>query len=176
MADFGGNSTGWVVDRAVQVQRNLIGQRTDLLEPVYYPVKRVELSFYRNQVIHIFVNEGNIYINIMFSKLYHIAILSTAMYATVKAGGPVHNQKILVSPYLENDVSFLSGLLKSEFIYGPAGLKDNLQKTIDTLTKANVFHLSEDVDENNNPTSKKWITLSNEERRIGRETFGYYYF
>ena len=46
---------------AVQVLRkDLIGHRTDLLESVYYPVNRFELSFYRNNVIHLFVPEGKI--------------------------------------------------------------------------------------------------------------------
>ncbi|KAI8842555.1 hypothetical protein BC829DRAFT_364240 [Chytridium lagenaria] len=161
VADFGGNSTTWVVDRAIQVLRDLIGQRQDLLEPVYYPVKRFELSFYRNQVIHLFINE---------------AILSTAMYATVKAGGPVHNQRILVVPNLENDVSFISQLLKSEFIYGPGGLHENLERTIEQMTALDVFAVDDEVGTDGLPTGRRWITLSPEERRIGRETFDFYCF
>ncbi|KAJ3110248.1 hypothetical protein HDU96_006773 [Phlyctochytrium bullatum] len=155
VADFGGKSTTWVVDRAIQVLRDLIGQRQDLLEPVYYPVKRFELSFYRNQVIHLFINE---------------AILSTAMYATVKAGGPVHNQRIVIHPNLENDVSFISSLLKSEFIYGPGGLRENLDKTIEQMTALDVFMVEDEL-HNGEATGRRLITLSPEERRIGRETF-----
>ncbi|KAI9350608.1 acyltransferase-domain-containing protein [Zopfochytrium polystomum] len=157
VADFGGNSTGWVVDRAIQVLKDSIGQRNDLLEPVYYPLKRFELCFYRNQVIHLFINE---------------AILSTAMYATVKAGGPVHSQKILIHPNLEIDVSFVSQLLKNEFVYGPGGLRDNLNETVDNMTALDVFSVQEDV----GVDGKRWITLSAEERRIGRETFDFYCF
>ncbi|KAJ3218193.1 hypothetical protein HDU67_006455 [Dinochytrium kinnereticum] len=156
VADFGGKSTTWVVDRAIQVLRDLIGQRQDLLEPVYYPVKRFELSFYRNQVIHLFINE---------------AILSTAMYATVKAGGPVHNQRIVITPNLENDVSFISQLLKSEFIYGPGGLHENLEKTVEQMTALDVFAVEDEVGTDGLPTGRRWISLSPEERRIGRETF-----
>ncbi|KAJ3104187.1 hypothetical protein HDU97_009442 [Phlyctochytrium planicorne] len=161
VADFGGKSTTWVVDRAIQVLRDLIGQRQDLLEPVYYPVKRFELSFYRNQVIHLFINE---------------AILSTAMYATVKAGGPVHNQRIVITPNLENDVSFISQLLKSEFIYGPGGLHENLEKTVEQMTAIDVFAVEDEVGSDGLPTGRRWITLSPEERRIGRETFDFYCF
>ncbi|KAJ3165168.1 hypothetical protein HK101_000288 [Irineochytrium annulatum] len=157
VADFGGKSTMWVVERAIQVLRDLIGQRQDLLEPVYYPVKRFELSFYRNQVIHLFINE---------------AILSTAMYATVKAGGPVRNQRILIYPDLETDVSFISQLLKSEFIYGTGGLRENLNKTIEGVTAVGVFTVEDEIDTNGAATGRRWMTLSAEERRIGRETFG----
>ncbi|KND00860.1 uncharacterized protein SPPG_03964 [Spizellomyces punctatus DAOM BR117] len=163
VAHFGGMSTAAIVERAIQQMKDLVGQRTDLLEPVYYPMKRFELSFYRNQVIHMFLSE---------------AILSTAMYATVKAGGPVHAQRILLRPALQEDVAFVSQLLKSEFIYGPGGLEKNLDETVDRLHKANVISIDEDVVANGDGENEvhKWITLSAEERRIGRETFDFYCF
>ena len=37
-------------DSAVNVLKDLIKERKDLLEPVFYAEKRFELSFYRNQV------------------------------------------------------------------------------------------------------------------------------
>ncbi|KAJ3296892.1 hypothetical protein HK104_001043, partial [Borealophlyctis nickersoniae] len=164
VADFGGMTTGAILDRAVAVLKDLVGQRTDLLEPVYYPVKRFELSFYRNQVIHLFISE---------------AILATAMYATVKAGGPVHSQRILYRPNLLEDVSFVSSLLKSEFIYGPGGLDKNLETTVENLRRANVVTVEEEEGvEGDEDTGerRKWVTLSAEERRIGRETFDFYCF
>jgi hypothetical protein len=178
VADFGGKSTGWVVDRAIQVLRDLIGQRNDLLEPVFYPVKRFELSFYRNQVIHLFIEEckghsrcsKKIFATDFFP--FSVAILSTALYATVKAGGPVHNQKILIYPKLESDVSFLSALLKSEFIYGPGGLRENLTRTINHLTDLDVLSVEDEMSEEGTPSGRQFVTLSAEERRIGRETFG----
>ncbi|KAJ3139084.1 hypothetical protein HK100_012001 [Physocladia obscura] len=157
-ADFGGKSTGWVVDRAIQVLKDLIGQRTDLLEPVYYPVKRFELSYYRNQVIHLFINE---------------AILSCALYATVKQGGPIHVQRVKINPDLERDCSFVSKLLKSEFIYGPNGLTENMMKSIEDLTSLDVMRI--DV-ENGTDGEVKYLSLSAEERRIGRETFDFFCF
>ncbi|RKO99400.1 hypothetical protein CXG81DRAFT_14564, partial [Caulochytrium protostelioides] len=155
VADFGGMTTDAVVERAVHVLGDLIGRRTDLLEYVYYPLKRFELSFYRNNVIHLFIAE---------------AVVSTAMYATVKNGGPVHNQRLLVKPQLLNDVSFISQLLKLEFIFGPGGLKKNLEETMHELNAAGVIEF--DVDRSN----RIWVTLSSEERRIGRETFDFYCF
>ncbi|KAI9334276.1 putative acyltransferase [Obelidium mucronatum] len=160
VADFGGKSTGWVVDRAIQVLRDLIGQRTDLLEPVFYPVKRFELSFYRNQVIHLFITES---------------ILSCALYATVKQGGPVHIQKVKIFPDLENDCGFLSKLLKSEFIYGPHGLRKNMLKTIDDMVTLNVMSTEVEM-VNGVATGSKLLSLSQEERRIGRETFDFFCF
>ncbi|KAJ3014148.1 UNVERIFIED_CONTAM: hypothetical protein HDU68_000404 [Siphonaria sp. JEL0065] len=160
VAEFGDKSTGWVVDRAIQVLRDLIGQRTDLLEPVFYPVKRFELSFYRNQVIHLFITES---------------ILSCALYATVKQGGPIHIQKVRIFPDLENDCAFLSKLLKNEFIYGPHGLTQNMLKTIDDMVELNVMDTEDEVVDNVS-TGNKLLSLSKEERRIGRETFDFFCF
>ncbi len=58
MADFGGMSTADIVDKATAVLRDLISVRQELLEPVFYPNKRFDLSLYRNQVIHLFIPEG----------------------------------------------------------------------------------------------------------------------
>ncbi|KAJ3150380.1 hypothetical protein HDU89_003160 [Geranomyces variabilis] len=174
VAHFGDMSTAAIVERAVQQMKDLIGKRTDLLEPVYYPLKRFELSFYRNQVIHLFLSE---------------AILSTAMYATVKAGGPVHSQRIQLHPFLAEDVAFVSQLLKAEFIYGPGGLEKNLDETVERLRVAGVITVEEEerspvaaIDGDGGRATAapedvvRWISLSPEERRIGRETFDFYCF
>jgi glycerol-3-phosphate O-acyltransferase len=58
VAELGSAEYAEVVDRAVKVLKDLIGHRVDTLEPVYYPMKRFSLSFYRNQVIHYFVHDG----------------------------------------------------------------------------------------------------------------------
>ena len=50
VAYFGITSTEEVVDRAISVLKGMIGERKDLLEPVYYAIAQYELSFYRNQV------------------------------------------------------------------------------------------------------------------------------
>ncbi len=51
-------NTGELVETAISVLGNLIGKQKNVLEPVYTPKNRFELSYYRNQVIHLFVNEG----------------------------------------------------------------------------------------------------------------------
>ncbi|KAJ3016431.1 hypothetical protein HKX48_004039 [Thoreauomyces humboldtii] len=166
VAHFGDMSTAAIVERAVMQMKDLVGKRTDLLETVYYPLKRFELSFYRNQVIHLFLAE---------------AILSTAMYATVKAGGPVHSQRIALRPFLAEDVAFVSQLLKAEFIYGPGGLEKNLDETVERLRLADVITVEEETISASGAATTgledvKWISLSAEERRIGRETFDFYCF
>ena len=59
IVEFGRTSTAEVVDKAVKVMKDLIGTRKDLLQHVYYAKKQYEMSFYRNQVIHLFINEGS---------------------------------------------------------------------------------------------------------------------
>ena len=58
VSEFGTARYGDVVDRAIKVLGELVGHRMDILEPVFYPIKRFTLSYYRNQVIHLFVHEG----------------------------------------------------------------------------------------------------------------------
>lgn len=45
----------------MSIHKDLIGEHKikDLLEPTFYPINPFELSYYRNQVIHMFVEEGN---------------------------------------------------------------------------------------------------------------------
>ncbi|CAG8448350.1 4975_t:CDS:10 [Diversispora eburnea] len=61
VADFGDMTTGDIVDRAINVLKDLIKERKDLLEPVFYAEKRFELSYY--------------------------PIVSAAMYTKIKQGG-----------------------------------------------------------------------------------------
>lgn len=58
VADFGELSTKKVVEEACLLLKDIIGVQTNLIEPVYYPVKPYELSYYRNQVIHLFISES----------------------------------------------------------------------------------------------------------------------
>ncbi|KAK6098230.1 hypothetical protein MT418_002278 [Batrachochytrium dendrobatidis] len=162
VAEFGTTPLSVIVDRALHVLGDLTGRRSELLEPVYYPAKRFELSFYRNQVIHLFVSE---------------CIVLVSMYATIKAGGPVKAQRIPIVPHLTDDVSFLSQLLKNEFVYGEGGMGKNLPLTITNLHAANVLEVGKfEISENASASSQEWVTLSTEERRIGRETFDFYCF
>ncbi|KAI8810428.1 acyltransferase-domain-containing protein [Cladochytrium replicatum] len=192
VADFQGNPTSLIVDRALKGLKGLVGQRGDLLEPVYYPVKRFELSFYRNQVIHLFIQE---------------VIACLALYSTVKYGGPIMEQRALLrpckgvfaknpyfypptppsapgsapkstnvtttSPSLIEDTDFLSSLLRGEFVYGPNPLEQNLTQTISALAEADVVQVQQEVV---GSETREWISLTPAERRIGRENFDFYCF
>jgi hypothetical protein len=52
------------------------------------------------------------------------------------------------------------------------GLRANLDKTIQDLTALDVFTTEEEMGDDGGLTGRMTITLSSEERRIGRETFG----
>lgn len=53
-------TTEELVDRAISIHPDLIGMQKDkdILEPTFYGIDRFELSYYRNQVIHLFIDEG----------------------------------------------------------------------------------------------------------------------
>lgn len=92
------------------------------------------------------------------------------LYATIKSGGSIKQQQIIIRPTLIDDVSFLSGLLKFEFVYRDHGIVGNLQETLQNLVESNVVSVGE------NESGQQWVTLSEEERRIGRENFDFYCF
>jgi Glycerol-3-phosphate acyltransferase C-terminal region len=98
-----------------------------------------------------------------------IALFSVGMYATIKAGGSIKQQQILIKPNLTEDISFISQLLKFEFVYQDGGLEENIAKTMKLLTDSNVVMVGDSE-------KGQWVTLSDEERRIGRETFDFYCF
>lgn len=165
VAHFGGMTTKQVVLRAVDNLKDLVGKRNALLEPVYYPIKRFELSFYRNQIIYLFITE---------------ALFALSIYADIKRGGAEGSSRCQLYPTLLGNVKFISRLLKSEFVYGPGGLEKNFSLTVKRLVKKGVFSLGEDksIIKDFEPThnSKQWIVISQEERRKGRETFDFYCF
>ncbi|CAG8507080.1 11866_t:CDS:10 [Ambispora leptoticha] len=153
--DFGNMTIGEVVDslvffdRALAVLKDLIKERKSLLEPVFYAEKRFELSFYRNQVMHLFVSE---------------AILSASMYTKIKQGGAISTQRLTFDVVLE-EVTFLSKLLKGEFVYQPGEIKTNLEITLNGLKNDDVFEY-----DNN------FVELSATERKNGREIYDFYCF
>ncbi|KAG5461259.1 MAG: hypothetical protein BJ554DRAFT_6573 [Olpidium bornovanus] len=136
--------TGAIVDRAVGVLRELVGEREDLLERVFFSTKRFELSFYRNQAIHLFIKE---------------AIVSVSMYATIRRGGSKETQRVSYAELLD-EVTFLSRLLKVDFIYPPGTIEDNLKETLRFMTSEIVC------------ADNEYIWLSDRERARGRENFG----
>ncbi|KAF9925662.1 hypothetical protein FBU30_004613 [Linnemannia zychae] len=150
VANFSGMETGEVVDRALGVLKDLVALQKNLLEPVFYAVKRFELSFYRNQLIHLFVHE---------------AIVAVTMYTRIKIGGAKSTQQISQTELL-NEVTFLSRLLKTDFIYNPGDIQSNLENTLEYLKKSNVI----EIDSEGN------VGLSDAERAIGRENYDFYCF
>ncbi|KAJ1499841.1 hypothetical protein HMI56_004176, partial [Coelomomyces lativittatus] len=120
VAEFG-DPTEVIVDRVIGILgSDLIGEREELLEPVYYVKKRFELSFYRNHVIHLFITE---------------AIVCTALETSLRDPSiPRPNYSKLFS-----DVTFLSQLLKREFIYPPPSLMDTLNRTLNVLHENQVL-------------------------------------
>lgn len=100
--------------------------------------------------------------------------MSAGLYATIKAGGPVHDQKVNIKSQLIEDVAFLSSLLKYEFIFDVGGLEVNLDNTLSELHAANIISYIDNKGAiiTSDSVEDKWVILSSEERRIGRENFG----
>ncbi|KAM0789523.1 hypothetical protein ACM66B_000338 [Microbotryomycetes sp. NB124-2] len=149
VADFAGMDVESVVDRALMVLKDLIGEHKNLIEPTYYPSNRFELSFYRNQVIHLFVSES---------------MLCATLYTHVKAGGAAPSQR-MKRDQIFWELRFISGLLQNEFVYGTEGLETNMSRTIDALASDDVILVEED-----------WVGLSPQERATGRNNFDFYNF
>ncbi|ORY89766.1 acyltransferase-domain-containing protein [Leucosporidium creatinivorum] len=149
VADFAGMDLESVVDRALVVLKDLIGEHKGLIEPTYYPANRFELSFYRNQVIHLFVSES---------------MLCAALYTHVKAGGAAPSQRMPTKDVLA-ELHFLSRLLQHEFVYGTEGLEANAAATIAQLERDEVILIEGDL-----------LGLSPKERASGRNNYDFYCF
>ena len=152
VVQFGNRSTGAVVNRALGVLRDLIGEVKGLAEPTFFARDRFQLSFYRNGVIHLFVSE---------------TIISVALYTKIKQGGGPANQKISYEE-LWGQCEFLSQLLKTEFVFELARtLTDNIDKALAGLEADDiiVWNREEEV-----------IELSQTERECGRENYDFYCF
>lgn len=121
-----------------------------LTEPIYHAKDAFQLSYYRNQVIHLFVSE---------------AIVTVAMYTLIRRsnGDPKISREELLT-----EVSFLSSLLSGEFVYGSQGLKDNLLQTLETLNRQGIIHPCKDDDE------YLLVELSSSELGKGYEMFDFY--
>lgn len=130
------------------IHKDLIGERKgkDIVEPTFYPIAAFELSYYRNQVIHLFVEE---------------AIVCVVLYSVVKKGGGKPLQRMQYADLL-NEISFLSSLLKLDMIYKPGGVESNTSRTIQWLADNNVIEVTDDG----------WVGLDDLERLCGRENYG----
>ena len=92
------------------------------------------------------------------------AILSVALYTKVKAGGAAPSQRMTRSAVIE-EISFVSSLLKNEFIYGTEGLQANADATIARFERDQIITVEGDL-----------LGLSATERATGRENFDFYCF
>ncbi|GAA5851497.1 hypothetical protein JCM8547_001112 [Rhodosporidiobolus lusitaniae] len=149
VADFGEMSVEQVVSRALDVLKDLIGEQTNLVEPTYYAISRFELSFYRNQCIHLFVEES---------------LLCAVLYSRVKAGGAADSQRMKRIDALQ-ELHFLSRLLSNEFVYSPEGLEANAARTIDSLAQDEVVAVEGVL-----------LGLAPNERQAGRNNFDFFCF
>lgn len=149
VSEFYGMSTSTIVDRTVSIHKDLIGERKgkDIVEPTFYPISSFELSYYRNQVIHLFVEES---------------IVCVALYSVIKKGGGKPLQRMKYED-LFNEISFLSSLLKLDMIYKPGGVENNTERTIQWLTENSVIEVTEDG----------WVGLDDLERQCGRENYDF---
>ncbi|GAA5896942.1 hypothetical protein JCM5296_002664 [Sporobolomyces johnsonii] len=149
VADFGDMPVEEVVERTLLVLKDLISEKRDLIEPTYHPLDRFQLSFYRNQVIHLFVEE---------------AMLCAVLYTRVKAGGAAPSQRMERHDALR-ELHFLSRLLQNEFVYQGEGLEANAERTIASLKDDQVIQVEGEL-----------IGLSPEERAAGRNNFDFFCF
>ncbi|KAI8150346.1 acyltransferase-domain-containing protein [Fennellomyces sp. T-0311] len=145
-----GMSTAELVDRAISIHTHLIGKRQekDLLEPTFYGIDRFELSYYRNQVIHLFIEE---------------AIVCASLYTIIKKGGGKLDQRMQFSELLD-EITFLSSLLKIDMIFKPGTVEDNTRRTLQWLVDNDVLYFEE---------AEGWVGLSDVERGTGRENYDF---
>lgn len=138
-----------VVEKAINVLGKLVGVRSDLVEDTYYAADRFQISYFRNQVIHLFISE---------------AIICVSLYSKIKAGGKLTDQRSTAED-LERQTAFLSQLLKGEFIYNTQGIEANIQGALEHLVTDDVITVGDG-----------FVELSPRERASGRESFDVYCF
>ena len=156
VAHFHGAPTSEVVERALEVLGpGLVAHVDGLAEVTLYAVDRFQLSSFRNSCMHLFVTE---------------ALLCVGMYTKIKQGGGPANQRISYGD-LYHQVSFLSQLFRSEFIYPIEGLAVNLMKTLLGLEADSV------IQANRNESGEiASVELTDTERSRGRENYDFYCF
>ena len=156
VAHFQGAPTSVVVERALEVLGSgLVAHVDGLAEKTLYAVDRFQLSSFRNSCMHLFVTES---------------LLCAGMYTKIKQGGGPANQRISYRD-LYHQVSFLSQLFRSEFIYPIEGLAANLMKTLLGLEADSVIQA--DRNESGDIAS---VELTDIERSRGRENYDFYCF
>jgi len=149
VADFASMSLPEIIDRACNILKGVVGQSHDLLEPTYYPIDRFQLSFHRNQIVHLFVSE---------------AIIAAAMYVKIKEGDEPDNQRV-ERGFLVQQVSFLSKLMRNEFVFDISGLRANMEHSLQRLHDDDVLHVTDE-----------FVELSVKERKKGCVQYDFYRF
>ncbi|BGP16858.1 hypothetical protein JCM10213v2_004865 [Rhodosporidiobolus nylandii] len=149
VADWGEMGVEAVVERALDVLKDLVSRQQDVIEETFFPTSRFELSFYRNQVIHLFVEES---------------MLCSVLYSRVKAGGAAFSQRMKRAEAL-SELHFVSRLLANEFVYSPEGLESNAERTIASLAADEVILVEGEMP-----------GLSPKEREGGRNNFDFFCF
>lgn len=166
VANFGLKSMPEIVDRALSLMKDLITEHRNLLEVTFEPVKMFELSFYRNQIMHIFVHE---------------ALVCAAIYTRVKQGGPFQMQRIGFEE-LYHDIRFISKVLRDEFVYDTTPLETNIEKTVQQMLHDHVLEITLVDDDQKTASTADWregralLGISEQERHNGRESFDTYLF
>lgn len=117
-----------VVDRALKVLSKLISEQHSIVFG-FRNITSLELSFYRNQLLHIFISESLMAIA-MAAEYKDTRMLSSKTAATTR----VQKSKLIES------VRFVSQLTKFEFIFTPAmDLETNVEDTIEALVARGVL-------------------------------------
>lgn len=164
IGEFPQPSIEHLVDNGLQVLgSDLVGEESrGLLQTTYYAKDPFKLSYYRNQIIHLFVPE---------------AIVAVAIYSRV-LNMPNSEDYITFSDLLGR-VTFLSRLLSGEFVFGPEGIQTNLMHTLQTLADQNVLVMEEEeknVNEPHHNHNETIIRISPREVAQGRENFDFFCF
>jgi hypothetical protein len=95
------------------------------------------------------------------------------MYATIK-GGATH-ESVKLYPDLISDSAFLSRVLKYEFIFISGGLEANFRQKLDLLVSQNILKIESESQLPGQGVAlekDKYVSLTVEEQRVGREHFG----
>jgi len=105
-------------------KNRLVKRHKDLLMlSLYSPAEQMELSLYRNQLIHYFVSEG---------------VVACALYACEKDA--TVSPALVTKAQLFEKVEFLSKLLKLEFVYKPSpAISETFDDTIALMIRRNVL-------------------------------------
>ncbi|ODQ66133.1 acyltransferase-domain-containing protein, partial [Nadsonia fulvescens var. elongata DSM 6958] len=142
-----------VIDNALQVLgTNLVHKETKgVVVPIYEPIDRFQLSYYRNMVIHLFVPEGILCVSI-------VGLI-------VDDGDCGHNVMPLNKRIMESDlikqVKFLSKLLSNEFIYEPEGININFTRTLENLKSQSIIGTCTEAGD-----KQIWISSNEVEHRL----------